>query len=99
MNCKQGDLAVIVHSVMGNEGKVVTCLRFLGTVQFVQCDDSIKSKPAWEIDRYLPTTLGVLSNVIADHRLRPLRPDDGTDETLLWAPVPIPATKPQTEAA
>lgn len=30
MNCKAGDLALIVKSMAGNEGKVVTCLEYLG---------------------------------------------------------------------
>lgn len=30
MNCKKGDLAMIVRSYAGNHGKVVTCLELVG---------------------------------------------------------------------
>lgn len=30
MRCKVGDLALIIRSLAGNEGKVVTCLEFIG---------------------------------------------------------------------
>ena len=27
LNCKQGDLAIVIRSHAGNEGKIVTCVR------------------------------------------------------------------------
>jgi hypothetical protein len=30
LNCKQGDMAIVVRSRAGNAGKVVTCLEFIG---------------------------------------------------------------------
>lgn len=30
MNCKEGDLAIVVKSHAGNEGKIVTCLKWVG---------------------------------------------------------------------
>lgn len=30
MRCKKGDLALIIKSMAGNEGKVVTCLEYIG---------------------------------------------------------------------
>ena len=30
MNCKQGDMAVIVRSAANNEGRTVTCLEYVG---------------------------------------------------------------------
>jgi hypothetical protein len=30
MNCKQGDIAVIVRSAANNEGRIVTCLEYVG---------------------------------------------------------------------
>lgn len=29
MNCKQGDMAIIIRSQAGNEGKVVTCMEYV----------------------------------------------------------------------
>lgn len=31
MNCQKGDLAIIIKSYAGNEGKVVTCLEHIGS--------------------------------------------------------------------
>jgi hypothetical protein len=30
MNCKQGDLAIVVRSTVGNEGKIVSCVKLFG---------------------------------------------------------------------
>ena len=44
MRCKQGDMALIVKSTCGNEGKVVTCLEFVGEISSYKGDDY------WRID-------------------------------------------------
>ena len=33
MNCKKGDMALIVRSRAGNHGRVVTCLEYLGEIR------------------------------------------------------------------
>ena len=50
LNCKAGDLAIVVKSFTGNEGKIVRCIRL--------ADDADKasfgcllSKPVWVIDK------------------------------------------------
>lgn len=49
MNCKQGDMALIIRSATGvTAGWEVTCLNFLGEVE--GCDGSDR----WEIDRKIP---------------------------------------------
>ena len=84
MNCKPGDLALIVYSRAGNEGKIVRCLRFIGHVPGWAGYD------CWEIDQSIKGTFGDLTNTVQDAHLRPLRDpgDDAQDESLSWLPVP-----------
>ena len=84
MNCKQGDLAVIVRSRAGNEGKIVRCVRFLGPVNYT----IRKYVDSWEIDPPVMSFLGTLENAFPDDQLRPIRPSEGQDETLTWAGKP-----------
>lgn len=82
MNCKQGDLAVIVRSAAGNEGKIVRCVRFIGYVPGFIGEDR------WEIDLDLPTMLGGTCRHVMDGWMRPIRGGEGADETLSWAGKP-----------
>jgi hypothetical protein len=87
MNCKQGDLAVIVRSMAGNEGKLVEVLR-----------QSVAYGPGWWTVRSMSgpcrNHLGVYSQEgqIEDSRLRPLRDNDGEDEILRIAGKPQEVT-------
>jgi len=89
MNCKQGDLAIVVRSDAGNAGKIVTCIRLLNGFRHIAPDGSV-SNDIWQIDRPLIGWGGEVSCEISDMQLRPLRDpgDDATDETLTWLPVP-----------
>ena len=89
MNCKQGDLAVIVRSYAGNEGKIVQCLRFVPNWIRIGADGWECCGPAWEVDRTLPKMTGWRSNIIADSQLRPLRDNDGEDEMLRLVGLPV----------
>ena len=83
MNCKQGDLAVIVKSAAGNEGVILTCIRpYNGPWK------QYEYLPGWEVDRKIRAASGEVSEFVPDRLLRPLRDNPGTDESLLWAPVP-----------
>lgn len=84
MNCKPGDLAVIVRSWAGNEGKIVRCVRFIGRIEYL--NGTIAD--SWEIDPPQIGQLGNPSNKIADFQLHPIRPNEGDDETLMWAGKP-----------
>ncbi len=91
LNCKQGDLAIIVKSVMGNEGKIVRCVAYVGPVKYVPDvkgwprgrrypDDSV-----WRIDRPIAfgnREHGTRTEVMycSDSCLRPLRGDLNDDE-------------------
>lgn len=89
--CRVGDLAVIVKSYCGNEGKVVRCLRYLGQRPWRGPDDSFILGPTWEIDQGLLGLDGSIYNEICDDQLRPIRDpgDDAKDESLSWLP-PVP---------
>lgn len=93
MRCKQGDLAIIVRSGAGNEGKIVTCVRFRGEGNKREADGTIQRVAAlWEVDQWLPSNAadGSRTNIVRDAWMRPIRrpPDDCKDETLQWLPVP-----------
>jgi len=98
MNCKQGDLAIIVKSWAGNQGKFVTCVRLDAYRSGRECIDQYgvvsPPEPVWETDRNLPAWDGSLDNYIADSQLRPIRPqsDDATDEMVLIAGKPQEVT-------
>ena len=90
MNCKPGDMAIVVSSRMGNEGKVVTCLK-------LRPYSNLLLGPVWETDNHsiLSWTLSggyEKLNTIPDCLIRPLRDSDGTDETLSWIDVPSEVT-------
>lgn len=83
MNCKQGDLAIVVKSELGNEGKVVRCIRVLSKKE----SDALMywSGPLWEVDAPLKASFGFVvtyTNHCPDSYLRPLRNQDGEDEML-----------------
>jgi len=84
MNCKKGDLAIAVKSVAGNEGKIMTCIRYIGSVEGYFGSDY------WEVDLSTPSKYGKNNRIYRDSWLRPIRNpgDDAKDETLEWLPVP-----------
>ncbi len=82
MNCKEGDLAIVVTSYHNNHGKIVRCLKCV-TYQFFYTG----KQAAWITEPMLSNAAG---NEIptADHQLRPIRNEPGADETLSWKDVP-----------
>lgn len=91
MNCRPGDLAVIIESGHHNNiGQLVEVLR-PGDLYV----DGWVTKTLghvmgrWPSGEWAPVAPG--SNFhIADRHLRPLRDSDGPDETLTWAGLPSP---------
>lgn len=76
MNCNKGEMAFIVHSEAGNEGKIVTCIEIAAT-------DSPDGE-WWTVDRQLNTTIGDTMNTVPDAWLRPIRGDvEDRDEPML----------------
>lgn len=79
VNCKQGDLAFVVGGAW--DGFIVRCVRpYNGPWA------TVDSLPGWWVDRKLQNSLGYTQEQVADYRLRPIRPGEGEDETLTWAP-------------
>ena len=86
LNCKVGDLAIVVRSVIGNTGKIVRCLRLHPAMCDVNGD---RDQQTWEIDQ----AIGILENgekcaLFSDRNLRPIRDQPGEDETLTWVGLP-----------
>jgi hypothetical protein len=88
MNCKPGDLAVIVKAVNpANLGQIVRCVSLLPRwacayptgYRFADCWRTEQPFRGWD---------GTLSTVCPDEALRPIRDQDGEDETLTWAGKP-----------
>lgn len=92
MNCKPGDLALIVRSSSGNVGKIVVCIKMVGMYRWLQPDGNSFISPCWLIDRNLRGWDGTTDAFVPDVCLRPLRDpgDDAKDETLRWQDVPVP---------
>lgn len=93
MNCKTGDMAYIVNSKVGNNGKIVKCLRFIGQDLLSEMVLNIPGTDLWEVEPPIAYTLidtdtgcviGLpgLINTIPDSMLRPLRGDLLDDEMI-----------------
>jgi hypothetical protein len=81
MNCKQGDLAIIVEGTQA--GNIVRCVsRYDGPWA------SVPYAPGWVVDRHLVNSRGFLQDRVGDCALRPIRGTDADDETLQWAGKP-----------
>jgi hypothetical protein len=77
MNCKPGDMAIIIRSRSGiNTGKVVTCLRIADAVQN---NLTPSAGPWWEIDRTIQHRWSVSGRLqdrpfASDKNLMPINP-------------------------
>jgi hypothetical protein len=85
VNCKPGDLAVMVRSMAGNEGKIVRCIRVIGAMRLVSKTGVVVSDLTWEIEPQILNWKGDLISFAHDGCLRPIRPNDGEDEMLTIA--------------
>jgi len=93
MNCKQGDLAVLVKSTAGNEGKIVRCVRYVGRVNWNDGRGGSESLETWETDQLIRDASGVVEDSwYVDRDMRPIRSSDEPDETLSWCDVPSKVT-------
>lgn len=98
MNCKQGELAIVVKSKCGNEGRIVRCisLHLPGEIVRASVARYVVGTPTWKVEGSLrlrwPDTGEETEEALApDDNLRPIRDTDSEDETLTWA------GKPQTK--
>lgn len=80
MNCKPGDLAVCIRASVAQHlvGKVVTCVSLSNQFE----------NPHWFTEPEYRDPIDGKIWAFKDACLRPIRDQPGTDETLLWAPVP-----------
>ena len=88
MNCKQGDLAIIVRTAGSGVtlGMVVTCVKLIGAAKFVGYTCLFET---WLIDPPLPSIKdGILTCYCPDAWLKPIRDQDGEDEMLRIAGKP-----------
>ena len=93
MNCKKGDLAIVVSSLAGNEGRIVRCLEFIGMMFWLHGEE-LRRNATWRIDVELPPFDGKHNDMIEDYKLRPLRDNDGEDEMLRIAGKPQDIKQP-----
>lgn len=98
MNCKQGDLAVVIKSESGNEGRIVRLVRLHSSTTHDLDGIPVLSKnkgPRWVLDVPLTTMMPsgriVPLYTFPDASLRPIRDpgDDAQDESKAWLP-PVP---------
>lgn len=102
LNCKQGDLAIVVKSTMGNEGKIVRCLKLLEGGDAVETsiggkvifsDKDVNVGVSWIVDNFVAAASTELFGLVSikaapDIALRPIRDTDGQDEMLRIAGLP-----------
>ena len=89
MNCKQGDLAIFVKSTAGHEGKIVRCVEYAGKRELLWPDGKKGVCDCWVTEPRLPGWKGTAKDCYTpDDFLRPIRDNDGQDETLTWARLP-----------
>ena len=93
MNCKQGDLAIIVESAADNAGKIVRCVKAAGVCSMFDRHGTRRTEAAWEVDPPLPGWAGDVHNKVFDAQLRPIRDpgDDAKDEMLRPLPKEVHA--------
>lgn len=88
LNCKQGDLAIVVRSTCGNEGKIVRCLEVMYASHVIDTNGEVwrfagGPRWVWRIDRTI--NFGNAFDVVqieycSDDKLRPLRGDINDEE-------------------
>jgi hypothetical protein len=82
LNCKVGDMAVVMGCPNDNSGRVVSCLEYLGNNPIVD-GWIITGQTIWRVDRRMNTWSNVADGRVKDHApfisdeyLMPLYPDE-----------------------
>lgn len=75
---KPGCHTMIVKSAAGNEGKIVTCVRYIPNHKFVE---PVGYQPAWVLDRKLPAYGTRMNDMIPANWLIPINDPDLEIET------------------
>lgn len=78
MNCRKGDIAIAIYSEAGNEGKIMQCLEYIGSLPGQAHND------LWLVDAPMhyvrPSGDEGDDCYFPDSYLKPLRGGDGVDE-------------------
>ena len=88
MNCKQGDMAVIVRSAANNEGRTVTCLEYVGLAGVIQTERGalfMTGDDYWRVDVKLNTMnnkVGIMNDCVHYVRDSCLMPISGYKEPM-----------------
>lgn len=87
LRCSVGDMAIIIKSMAGNEGKMVTCVRLSQPHSMYGYAESFCTQYAgriWEVDRYLCLSNGsrkiLTRGYVPDDWLLPIKPKDKEKE-------------------
>jgi hypothetical protein len=102
MNCKPGDMAIIIRSVCPNNvGKVVTCGHVLTQSELLEWHVLERYGAIWMVDRPITWTYAFRfgtrqAPLAADNCLMPINPlaDDETDDSQLTERTPCPDYAP-----
>lgn len=86
MNCKPGDLAIVVQSNAGHAGKILTVLRLATRQEIINLGYRPPPFPVWVTDRDFCDVYGNSDNTIGDPQLRPLRGEPGNESWFKAAP-------------
>jgi hypothetical protein len=78
MNCKPGDMAIVIRSLAGNGGKIVRCIRLAGPDEVHRVHGRWPTEDWWVIDRSIPWSRGQIAAMNRDSNLRPITPPAGT---------------------
>ena len=89
MNCKQGDIAVIVRSSGSNAGKIVRCVSLIPMYTFRLPEGSSVHGPSWVVDPPVCGWDGLPIPGVRDALLRSIRDSDGEDEMLRLVGRPV----------
>jgi hypothetical protein len=90
MNCKPGDLAMVVRAINArNLGKIVQVVSFVPALKW-RTPNGYRIAGGWRLDAPTQGWDGGWNGLIPDDCLRPIRDpgDDAADETLDWKQVP-----------
>ena len=79
MNCKPGDLAVIVRSKAGNCGRFLTVIRLATAEDLLAYGDAHPGSPIWVSDTPVRDVAGNVNPIVPDDILRPIRDQPGDE--------------------
>lgn len=92
MNCRPGDLAIVINAGPDSavpRDAIVRCIRFYSGPAEVQGEPAIRFLSTWLVEYRGQEHIDGYAFQVPDQYLRPIRDNEGEDETLQWAPVPV----------